>query len=141
MRKKQVCHYLVQTWYKCLLVKQSIIPAGRHFINQTVNLLELKEVVVLLSQQCTFSTDKANQCAYHQSGCVTSKKHMESLARIKQGKGEMFPLKSLHTNLSLALTHKDGRAVRRCMSTIHGKSEIRLVNHRKAAQKLLIKLH
>lgn len=88
-----------------------------------------------------FFTDKANQCAYHQSGCVTSKTHMFAMAGIKQGKGEMFPLKSLHTNLSLALTHKDGRAVRLCMSRIHGKSEIRLVNHREAAQKLLIRLH
>lgn len=53
-------------------------------------------------------TDKANQRAYHQSGCVTREKHM---AHMKQGKGEMLPLYSLHTDLSPGMTHEDGRAV------------------------------
>lgn len=85
-------------------------------------------------------TDKANQHSYHHRGCVTREKHMLAMAHIKQGKGETLPLNSQHTNLSPALTHADGTAVRLHMSRIHGKMEIS-VNHGKAAQKVLIKLH
>lgn len=65
---------------------------------------------------------------------------MLAMAHIKQGKGEMFPRNSQHTNLSPALTQTDGRAVRLHMSRIHGKMEI-CVNHGKAAQKALIEQH
>lgn len=97
-------------------------------------------MVLLCQHYKGIFTDKANQHSYHQSACVTREKHMLAMAHIKQGKGEMLPLNSRHTNLSPALTHTDGRAVRLHMSGIHGKMEIRH-NPEKAAQKVLIKPH
>lgn len=66
---------------------------------------------------------------------------MLAMAHIKQGKGETFPLNSLRTNLSPALTHTDGRAVGLRMARIHSEMEIRPVNHGEATQNIFIKLH
>lgn len=78
-----------------LWVKQDMIRAGRHLINQTANLLELWEVVLLLCQHYKgIFTDKANQHSY-QSGCAMREKYMLVMAHIKQGKGEMLPLNFL----------------------------------------------
>lgn len=116
-----------------------MITAEQHFINQTANLLGLREVVALLCQHYKgIFTDKANQHCYHQSGCVNRETHMLAMAHIKQGKGEMLPRNSRQSNFLPALTHTYGDQSD-CMSRIHGKMEIRL-NHGKAAQTVLIKL-